>query len=308
MSGDIDPSGICSRGKTFRFLLAALALAAVSLPPRAWAASADTAGDASSCSGNMVPIEIMTPGYGNEVKRSAAEISDSFPHFRAFVTAVTERVAARLAREQLCINNDPKTAEWKRSLLQFVYWHLNLGSDFIVPVLQGTGGQPIDCRISSPWVDLVVMRGPAPRVRGIFRWNERQLLVDQAVLYGAYNVLPPGVAMPLNDREFRHFANEYQATVFEKRPAAKPIGELVPPDILWLFRRSAFNDHAGPFAHSTSRGMRQATEKGAEGYMELVLALVDRCFASTDGANLRYNSILDAPWQYRIDMPVRRGR
>jgi hypothetical protein len=276
------------------------------------AASTGAAGEVSPCSVDTVPIEIMTPGNsGSRIIRSVAELSDSDPHFRAFVAIVTEHVAARLAREQLCINDNMNTAQWKRSLLQFVYWHLNLGSDFIVPVLQGTGGQPIDCRISSPWVDLVVMRGPAPRVRGIFRWNERQLLAVQAVLSGAH-VVPPGVAMPLNDWEFRHFADKYQVTALEKRPAAKLIVEFVPPDILWLFRRSPFNELVGPFSGSASDGMRQATEKAAEGYTKFVLALVDRCFASTDGANLRYNSILDAaglmPWQYRIDMPVRRGR
>ena len=58
--------------------------------------------------------------------------------------------------------------------------------------------------------------------------------------------------------------------------------------------------------------MSEATEKGAEGYTKLVLALIDRCFASSNGAKLHYKSILDAadlmPWQYEIDMPVHRGR
>jgi hypothetical protein len=259
-----------------------------------------------------VPIEIMTPGRGgSKVKRSAADISDR-PHFQDFVTAVTERVEAWLTREQHCINSNPNTAQWERSLLQFVDWPLFIHRDFTVPVLQGTGGQPFDCRISSPWVDLVVMRGAAPRVRGIFRWSERQLLFDQTVLYRERD-LPPGVAMPLNNWEFRHFANEYQATVFEKRQAAKPIGERVPPDILWLFRRSGFNERAGPFSGSALYGMSKATEKGAEGYAKLVLALVDRCLASTSGAKIHYNSILDAAdliplSQYKIDMPVYRGR
>jgi hypothetical protein len=39
--------------------------------------------------------------------------------------------------------------------------------------------------------------------------------------------------------------------------------------------------------------MDKVTEKGAEGYTKLVIALIDRCFAS-DRAYLHYNSILDA--------------
>ncbi|MDR1351570.1 MAG: hypothetical protein LBJ59_12495 [Zoogloeaceae bacterium] len=55
--------------------------------------------------------------------------------------------------------------------------------------------------------------------------------------------------------------------------------------------------------------------KGTEGYTRLVLALIDRCFASDEatGAHLHYNNILDAAdliplEQYKIDMPVRRDR
>jgi hypothetical protein len=290
------------------------------LPQQAWAASAGTAGDVSSCSVETVPIEIMTTGYGFEVMRSAAEISDDLPHFRAFVTTVTEHVAARLARDQLCIkvaggmkglesvDSMTRAAFDNRSLLQFVYWRFAMGSGFYVPAMSSTrsnGGA--FCRLSSPWIDLAVERKPVPQILGIVYWNERQLLADQAALAGAKNV-PLGMVMPLKLSEFGRFASEYAHSEILKMPVAKPIEERVPPDLLWLLRRS-WQSTRGPFIGSADAAMHRATEKGAEGYTKLVLALIDRCFAS-DRADLHYDSILDVAdpvllEPYKIVTPLR---
>jgi hypothetical protein len=202
------------------------------------------------------------------------------------------------------------STEWENSsLLQFVHWPLFMGHGFVVPVLPVMGG--FDCRIFSPWIDLEFKRTPVPQIRGIVRWNERQFLADQSVLSGGRDV-PQNVIMPLTYREFLHFASEYEFTELWKRPAARPIEELVPRDILWLFRHTGFNDRAGPFDVSASGTIDKVVKKGAEGYTKLVFALIDHCFASV-GANIHYNSILDAAdliplGQYKIDMPVRRGR
>jgi hypothetical protein len=60
MRGDIGSSRFSDRGKAFRFLLAAAALAAVMLPPHAWADSPDAAKDVSSCPVGTVPIQMPT--------------------------------------------------------------------------------------------------------------------------------------------------------------------------------------------------------------------------------------------------------
>jgi hypothetical protein len=259
------------------------------------AASTSTAGDASPCPADTVPVQIMTPG------------SSASPHFHAFITAVTEHVAARLARDKLCMDSaDSKN----RFRLQFVYWNLDMTPGFPVPEPPFGAFLPDSCWISSPWIDLVLERRPVPSVRGVVRWNERQFLADQAVLAGAKNV-PPGIAMPLKRGEsgLGHFAWEYEDTETPPRPAAKPIEERVPPDLLWLFRRSG----GEPFLASVAYVMHKATEKGAEGYTKLVLALIDRCFAS-DEAILHYDSILDVAdpilfKQYRIvGKPLPNGR
>ena len=270
------------------------------------AASTSTAGGVSQCPVDTVPIQIVDETRnGPETTLSAARISSSAPHFRAFVTAVTEHVAARLAKDKLCIDSaDSK----KRTLLQFVNWRLSVREDepALVPSLDArpSGG----CRISSPWIDLAFERKPVPWVRGVVRWNQRQLLADQAVLAGVLNV-PTGLAMPLKHSEFMHFAEgEYADSEIDHEPAAKSIEERVPPDLLWLFRR-AWQSTRGPFSGGAAGAMDRAMEKGAERYTKLVIALIDRCFAS-DGADIQYSSILDVAdlislEQYKINTPIR---
>jgi len=73
------------------------------------------------------------------------------------------------------------------------------------------------------------------------------------------------------------------------------IEERVPPDLLWMFRHS-------------DRPYGEAKGKRLE-YTKLVLALIDRCFAS-GAADFHYNSILDVTDlisldQYKVDVQSR---
>lgn len=270
------------------------------------AASTSTAGGASQCPVDTVPMQMTNEIRSHpETTLSAADMG-SDPHFRTFVTTVTEHIATRLAKDKLCINSAESK---KRSLLQFVNWPLaTSGNNPPAPVPSLDARPSGGCRITSPWIDIAFERRPVPWIRGVVRWNQRQLLADQAVLAGARDV-PTGVAMPLKQREFTHFAEvEYANTEVLNEPAVKPIEARVPPDLLWLFRR-AWQSTRGPFSGAARGAMNNAMEKNTEGYTQLVIALIDRCFAS-DGADIHYNSIIDVAdlislEQYKINTPIR---
>jgi hypothetical protein len=126
------------------------------------------------------------------------------------------------------------------------------------------------------------------------------------VLAGAKNV-PPDVATPLTNRGVGHFIAEYHEknTEYFREPTAKSLEEIVPLDLLWLFRHSGRGE-ISRFAKSTHYSMNAVTKKSAEGYTKLVSALIDHCFTSGDGTELHYTNILDAAdliplEQYRID-------
>lgn len=266
------------------------------------AANTSTAQGVSQCPFDTVPIQIVDEIIGGpEIILSAAKISDSNPHFRTFVTAVTEHVAARLDEDKLCIDSANSK---QQTLFQFVSWPLAISDDKpLAPAPSPDAWPSGGCRVSSPWIDLAFKRKPVPSVRGLVRWNQRQLLIDQAVLAGAHNV-PAGVAIPLKESEFSDFASRYVDSEFHRKPAAKSIEERIPPDLLWLFRHSWQTTYV-PFGKTAYGATDIAMAKGAERYTKLVIALIDRCLAS-DEADIQYGSILDVGdliplEQYKID-------
>jgi hypothetical protein len=277
------------------------------------AAGAGMAGDASPCPGDTLPVRILTPDRSSFEPRpfDVAEIKIHSPSgFSGFVIVVTERITAQLAKEKLCITGAENTENMDiaernhRSLLLFVDWPLSIHGDYIVPVMPFAGGTS-GCKISSPWIDFTFVRTPVPSIHGVIRWSERQMLADQAVLTGVRHV-PTGVAMPLKMYELGQFVFEYGNTDLSDPRAVRSIEDLVPPDILWLLRRSP---HTATNHMTYYAKMNDVSKKGAEGYTKLVLALLDRCFASNEEI-LRFHNILDVDdpvlfEQYKIDMPLR---
>ena len=299
-------------------------------------ASASAAENVSPCPGDALPIQITNPGGspikltpgGSEItfirpgvpdaKRPVAELPHYLQHFSALVTAVTEHVAARLVRDQLCIRagsaEKMHTDEWRtRSWFQFVYWPLFMSHEYIVPAMDSSGASLFpSCRISSPWMDLIVDRSPVPLIRGIVYLNERQLLADQAALAGVRHVPPGGRAMPPKPNELGRFMADYEYSEIRREPTAKPVEERVPPDILWLLRYSS-QSTIMPFVGFVNEAIDNATRKSVPGYTQLVLTLIDRCFDSSASGrvDLHYDIILDVADPglldlYKIDTPRRR--
>jgi len=243
----------------------------------------------SICSVDMVPIQIVrNTGHSAVTALSEADISDFPPGFFAFVNVVTEHLAVKLDQEKLCLSN---TKGKEQSLIQFAAWAIYSGPQTLpsVPPLKARSSGV--CRISSPWIDITIERNPVPWVRAVIRYSERQLLADQAMLTGVPNV-PLGVAVPLKRDEFERYADsEYARSEIQHWPAWTQIEKRVPPDLLWLFRRAG-QETDSRFSAIAGSSMRKAMKTGTEGYTNIVIALIDRCFAS-EGADIQYNSILD---------------
>lgn len=261
--------------------------------------------DLSPCPVDTVPIQIITEKEYHEVTTLSEAKPPNYPEgFTDFVTAVTEHLAAKLGQENLCLNSAESR---EQSLLQFVPRRMSISNSIPVPSVPPLEVRPLGvCRITSPWMDLTIERKPVPRVNGIVRWSQRQLLADQAVLDGARNV-PPGPAEPLKNSEDLKYSLEYLEYVqpsIPGKPAVKPIEEMVPPDLLWLFRRSAQGERL-----LSSIYLDNAMKAGAAGYTKIVIRLIDQCLAS-GGSEMHYNSVLDVSdlvplEEYKIVTPLR---
>jgi hypothetical protein len=274
--------------------------------------------NASTCPVDAVPVQILSSRRDGPVTTLSDARKPDNPLYDTFITTVTKHLATKLAQENLC----PTPYYWDFSSIKFARLPYCAQEDdntrsALSPLQVRPSGV---CRLSSPWIDLAIGRDPIPKVRAIVRFNERQILADQAVMAGVRNVAT-GVAMPPTHKEFLAYTFEYDKYVSEERAARydrsgnsrpkstdNPIEERVPPDYLWLFRQGGSGGSA-PFAVYAKEDIKKTTRKGAEGYTKIVIALIDQCFAS-DGAEIHYNSILDIDdpallKQYKIVTPLR---
>ena len=265
----------------------------------------------STCPVDTVPIQILNKRGDNSATTLSAAGKYGFtgnPSFNAFITAVTEHLAAKLAQEKLCLNS---AESQERSLVKFAYLYFTVPEDDQrLAAVRTLEALPSDvCRISSPWIDIAVERGPVPSVRAIVRFSERQFLTDQAVLAGAQNV-PPGAPMPLTSEEYtRYFSafaksDMYRSVIIYTGPKIENIEKIVPPDLLWLLSNARFDGFRG----EPGPTMRCVVDLGAESYTKIVTGLIDQCFTSDGATTRQYRGVLDVAdlvsiEQYKLDMP-----
>lgn len=252
--------------------------------------NSSAAGEISGCPKNDIPIQIINKTTSGPVTfLSEADVSDSSPsispHFRYFVTSITERIKTNLSNENICIDTS-------RSLIQFVKWPLTIrpNDELLSPTLPQNKHTASSCRIISPWIELFIERGQFPSVQGIVRWNQRQLLADQANLDAGHDVIV-GLASPLGSKELAVFAEDFERsmTLEEQKNG---IEDRIPPDIFWLFKhteKSGFESY-----YMNVRGsVGGAQIINADDYTKLVSALIDRC-VNSEKETIEYRSIVDA--------------
>ena len=166
--------------------------------------------------------------------------------------------------------------------------------------------------LDSPWVKLTLANSYKPIARAAFIWNERQFLLDQALLSGAgADTTKP--LLPIDASVFNRFVDDYKNAetisrnefVVAQKAKNKTEGyrnilanntRRLPADLLWLF------NHSGGFDGNleTSKALYDTIEKKKEQYIELTKALVSNSFTSVN-AERTYRNIFDTKDIFDID-------
>jgi hypothetical protein len=157
--------------------------------------------------------------------------------------------------------------------------------------------------LDSPWVKLMTTRSPRLIVRAAFIWNERQFLLDQAVLSGA-RASPTEPLMPINRSIYSRFLGDYAIKVDATLSASREVKAAVftdlakrlPVDLMWLFLHSRNFD--GNILAEWA--MDKAIEQQVEQHIDLTKELLNRRFESTQ-VEQRYSSILDLKDAFDLD-------
>jgi hypothetical protein len=182
---------------------------------------------------------------------------------------------------------------------------------FVYRPLESNGITPLDFKqmkssdtryLDSPWVKLSITKSNKFIVRAVFIWNQRQFLLDQAVLSGA-QVSSASTLLPLDNHVFTQYLRDYRKYVFSaSSDEAKSIGRAnlskqLPADIMWLLNHSGNFD--GRFLFMNGIGLVFRQQQVSE-YIDLTKELLNRRFTSLQ-AEQQYDSILDLKDVYDID-------
>jgi hypothetical protein len=216
--------------------------------------------------------------------------------FKNYVNIISKYAFAKIDEMGQCkgdLNSDPQVE------LSFVYRPmLSLGiAPFNFEPTKSNDTRQLD----SPWVKLTIGKSPKLIVRAAFIWNERQFLLDQALLSDA-RYAPTTPPLPIDRRIYGQFFKEYEEfllapSLSAKNTAKTNLFKQVPADILWLFRYAP-QDTSTPFGIFLA--LDKTIKKGTEQYIDLTKALLNSHFSSVQ-TDRRYESVLDLKDVFNID-------
>lgn len=232
---------------------------------------------------------------------SVESLSD--PHFRSFITSVRDHVLSKFVGKQPCQENSDGEPMIK---LRFVRLPLVMSvNQPITPTLSlDTSSSDGTHQLYSPWAKLAIRRTKSPLVRAVFIWNERQFLLDQALMSGARDS-PTQPLVPIDDHIFGQFVQDYTDSVLlasspEARSAAQAsIAKRLPPEVLWLLRH-AWQSTLAPFSTEVDHALRSTVQRAAIEYTNLTKALIDQCFTSAK-TEIHYESVIDLKDIFSLD-------
>lgn len=240
------------------------------------------------CNSNGYAIRIIDDSVTSEV-RSIKAVND--PYFKSFITSLTNYISSKFSGAGSCQDNSGE-----EPMNQLIFVRLPLvtsGNDPLAPPPELDTSLPnITCRLDSPWLKLVIRHSHRPLIQGVFLWNERQFLGDQALLSNK-NLSFNSPLVPLSNRLFQQYAADYADSEILRLPSSKSnITERIPFDVLWLFRNSPQTTFI-PFSDAARSSMNTILKRATENYINLTQKLFDQCFASTQKVDQRYETVLD---------------
>ena len=137
---------------------------------------------ATMCNPKSHTVQIIDESVTRQEILSVEAVNN--PHFRSFITSVRDHVLSKFVGKSPC---HEKSDDEPMIKLVFVRLPLVMSRDRpITPAPSlNTSQSDVTSRLDSPWATLTIRRSASPLVRAVFIWNERQFLLDQALMSGA---------------------------------------------------------------------------------------------------------------------------
>jgi len=222
--------------------------------------------------------------YITPVVYSVDELTDQY--FSSFIASMINHLSSTLNGEnagQVGFEPEVKIVFVRKALIALEHAPIAVVPPSLIPE------DKLSCQLESPWVKLDIQRSPVLRIHAIYFWNERQFLIDQAILSGE-----PVSDFSAIDSEVKELPNSGPSDHFQ----------VVPPELLRLLRRPPFvgrppyselprfSDRSADASYIMTR-MNTLNDHMVKHYPKLAQTLFDQCFASEQYVLQRYKTILD---------------
>jgi hypothetical protein len=229
-------------------------------------------------------------------------------HFKNYVNTISQYVFAKIDKMGQCQDN---LQEDRRPQVELVFVYRPLISQGIAPFNFEQAKSNQTQYLDSPWAKLTISRSPKPIVSAAFIWNERQFLLDQALLSGA-RADPSKPLLPIDRDMYKKFIEDYKESVEmaplreafaengaenmtrrlegSKTAALSQISQRLPADIIWLSRHIRFG--GDPPVADSPMDDTETINREITAYINLSKVLIDSRFSSTQ-TKQHYQSIFD---------------
>jgi hypothetical protein len=232
--------------------------------------------------GGTQPVRISFDSYDFQPANTIENI-----HFKNYVNTISKYLFTKVDEMGLCQGTSPKPK------VELVFVYRPAISRGILPYGFDPQLSKDTKYLDSPWVKLSLSKSPEIKIQGVFFWNERQFLLDQALTLGE----PISDIKPLLPIPFETFDRWAIARGGFMRPETIDLKQL-PPDIQQLFSRWSTNWKSG--REQAIEHLQSMEEEEKIGYTDLTTTLIDRFFTSAN-IEIKYSDVFDLKNVFDID-------
>ncbi len=214
-------------------------------------------------------------------------------HFKAYVNTISNHIFTKIDKMVQCRGTASENPQ-----VELVFVYRPAISRGIAPYNDSPTKFWDNRYLDSPWVKLAFDKSSQHNVRGVFVWNERQFLLDQAFIKTRH-VSDTKPLQPIDLETFQQWALEYTGTKLTQ--GSKIANQLqFPVDILWLFKyvhSTSLSDSASDVPMTSLRSIIDGEKLG---YTDMTKVILDRFFSESK-TDIRYDNILDTQAVFNID-------
>lgn len=241
------------------------------------------------CAPDNIELKVYYEGSVKPRKKLPSSSSSPYSYY-SFVNKLFDYTSTKVVNEAACQQEALEPVEIS---LTFVQRHMKMGGSDQKPKDISLESAPFSqknfsCQLSSPWLKMTVQRNPRLKIAAIFAFDDRQFLIDQALLTYP-NLAKTFQRQFLTTKLFNQYRDEYLTKYRASGKIPSPeTARKIPIDMYWLF------DHGlRGWMPSLYGAITRLIHDNHLGYHNIIKLLVNQCLTSDSYELQQYKTIYD---------------